>query len=81
MIKKKPKKVIILKTTIQNRGWFINPLERNKGKVAWLSILAAVPALFACILIFMDQHIPTVIVNRKENKLKVLKKSIKMFNV
>jgi hypothetical protein len=32
---------------------------------------ALLPALLATILIFMDQNITTVIVNRKENKLKV----------
>jgi hypothetical protein len=32
---------------------------------------ALLPALLATILIFMDQQITAVIVNRKENKLKV----------
>jgi hypothetical protein len=36
----------------------------------WTWILAIGPALFGTILIFMDQQITTVIVNRKENKLK-----------
>lgn len=56
-------------TTIPTRGWIINPLERNPGK-PWLALLAFLPALLATILIFMDQHITAVIVNRKENKLK-----------
>jgi hypothetical protein len=30
-----------------------------------------IPALLATILIFMDQQITAVIINRKENKLKV----------
>jgi hypothetical protein len=34
-------------------------------------LLAAVPAVLTTILIFMDQEITSVIVNRKENKLKV----------
>ena len=34
-------------------------------------VLAVLPALLATILIFMDQQITAVIVNRKENKLKV----------
>jgi hypothetical protein len=34
-------------------------------------ILSAVPAMLATILIFMDQQITAVIVNRRENKLKV----------
>jgi hypothetical protein len=32
---------------------------------------ALLPALLATILIFMDQQITAVIINRKENKLKV----------
>ena len=32
---------------------------------------AFLPALLATILFFMDQHITAVIINRKENKLKV----------
>ena len=34
-------------------------------------VAAAAPALLGTILIFMDQQITSVIVNRKENKLKV----------
>ena len=37
----------------------------------WLVILAILPALLATILIFLDQQITAVIVNRKEHKLKV----------
>lgn len=33
--------------------------------------MAIIPALLATILIFMDQHISCVIINRKDNKLKV----------
>jgi hypothetical protein len=65
-----PKLIVPLKfeTTLKNRGWFINPVERNSGKL-WLCPLAIVPAILATILIFMDQHISCVIINRKENKL------------
>lgn len=56
-------------TTRPERGWFINPIERNKDKW-WVAIAAVIPALLATILIFMDQHITSVIVNRRENKLK-----------
>lgn len=55
--------------TIPNRGWFINPIERNKGKW-WLIFGAIPPAMLVTILVFMDQHITAVIVNRKGNKLK-----------
>ncbi|CAB1332533.1 unnamed protein product, partial [Coregonus sp. 'balchen'] len=36
----------------------------------WVYVASAVPALLVTILIFMDQQISAVIVNRKENKLK-----------
>nr|AAC16758.1 HCO3 transporter [Caenorhabditis elegans] len=53
--------------TWEGRGWFIPPFDANEW---WTAPLAILPALLACILIFMDQQITTVIVNRKENKLK-----------
>ncbi|KAM9603747.1 electroneutral sodium bicarbonate exchanger 1-like [Morphnus guianensis] len=53
--------------TRDDRGWFINPIGPNP----WWTVLAAlVPALLCTILIFMDQQISAVIVNRKEHKLK-----------
>ncbi|XP_060925219.1 electroneutral sodium bicarbonate exchanger 1 [Limanda limanda] len=52
--------------TRDDRGWLINPIGRNP----WWTILAAfVPALLCTILIFMDQQITAVIINRKEHKL------------
>lgn len=54
--------------TSDKRGWIVNPIDKNPG---WLPIAAIIPALLATILIFMDQQITAVIVNRKENKLKV----------
>ncbi|XP_074858002.1 sodium-driven chloride bicarbonate exchanger isoform X1 [Carettochelys insculpta] len=55
------------KPTRDDRGWFISPLGPNP----WWTILAAViPALLCTILIFMDQQITAVIINRKEHKLK-----------
>ncbi|KAI6183292.1 Anion exchange protein [Aphelenchoides bicaudatus] len=53
--------------TFHGRGWFVPPFD---GNPLWTALLAVVPSLLACILIFMDQQITTVIVNRKENKLK-----------
>lgn len=53
--------------TRDDRGWFIPPLGSNPW---WTIPVAIVPALLATILIFMDQQITAVIVNRKENKLK-----------
>ncbi|XP_060136184.1 sodium-driven chloride bicarbonate exchanger isoform X3 [Zootoca vivipara] len=55
------------KPTRDDRGWFISPLGTNP----WWTVLAAlIPALLCTILIFMDQQITAVIINRKEHKLK-----------
>ena len=54
------------------RGWFIPPLgneimgEMNFGYV----LLALLPAIPATILVFLDQQITAVIINRKDNQLK-----------
>lgn len=54
--------------TRSDRGWFISPIsDKNPW---WLALAAAVPAILSVILIFLDQQITAVIVNRKENKLK-----------
>ncbi|XP_010210003.1 PREDICTED: sodium bicarbonate cotransporter 3 isoform X2 [Tinamus guttatus] len=53
--------------TRKDRGWFIDPLGDNPW---WTLLIAAVPALLCTILIFMDQQITAVIINRKEHKLK-----------
>ncbi|XP_061218645.1 sodium bicarbonate cotransporter 3 isoform X7 [Neopsephotus bourkii] len=53
--------------TLKNRGWFMDPLGSNPW---WTLLIAAVPALLCTILIFMDQQITAVIINRKEHKLK-----------
>uniref|UniRef100_A0A183BIA9 Anion exchange protein n=1 Tax=Globodera pallida TaxID=36090 RepID=A0A183BIA9_GLOPA len=53
--------------TWHGRGWFIAPFN---GNPMWTAPLALIPALLACVLIFMDQQITAVIVNRRENKLK-----------
>ncbi|KAG1936741.1 sodium bicarbonate cotransporter [Pimephales promelas] len=53
--------------TSKSRGWLISPLGDNPS---WTLIAAAVPALLCTILIFMDQQITAVIINRKEHKLK-----------
>ena len=55
-----------LRPTWSGRGWLIDPFGTNP----WYSALAAsIPALLATILLFMDQQITAVIVNRKEHKL------------
>uniref|UniRef100_A0A8C5H9D6 Anion exchange protein n=1 Tax=Gouania willdenowi TaxID=441366 RepID=A0A8C5H9D6_GOUWI len=52
--------------TRDDRGWLINPIGRNPW---WTVLAAAIPALLCTILIFMDQQITAVIINRKEHKL------------
>ncbi|XP_072556886.1 sodium-driven chloride bicarbonate exchanger-like isoform X3 [Paramormyrops kingsleyae] len=55
------------KPTRDDRGWLVNPLGPNPW---WTILVTAVPALLCTILIFMDQQITAVIINRKEHKLK-----------
>uniref|UniRef100_A0A4W4G172 Anion exchange protein n=1 Tax=Electrophorus electricus TaxID=8005 RepID=A0A4W4G172_ELEEL len=55
------------KPTRDDRGWIISPLGPNPW---WTVIIAFIPALLCTILIFMDQQITAVIINRKEHKLK-----------
>ncbi|XP_074648267.1 sodium-driven chloride bicarbonate exchanger-like [Tubulanus polymorphus] len=55
--------------TLSTREWVIHPFGHGKNPW-WTSLAAILPALLATILIFMDQQITAVIVNRKENKLK-----------
>ncbi|KAL0963788.1 hypothetical protein UPYG_G00313590 [Umbra pygmaea] len=57
----------VFKPTRDDRGWLISPLGGNPW---WTTIVAVIPALLCTILIFMDQQITAVIINRKEHKLK-----------
>uniref|UniRef100_A0A8C4P047 Anion exchange protein n=1 Tax=Dicentrarchus labrax TaxID=13489 RepID=A0A8C4P047_DICLA len=52
--------------TRDDRGWLIDPIGRNPW---WTVLAASIPALLCTILIFMDQQITAVIINRKEHKL------------
>ncbi|KAJ0057502.1 hypothetical protein NL108_009240, partial [Boleophthalmus pectinirostris] len=56
-----------VKPTRTDRGWIVMPFGKNPW---WWYLVSAIPALLVTILIFMDQQISAVIVNRKENKLK-----------
>ncbi|KAI7793636.1 putative electrogenic sodium bicarbonate cotransporter 4 [Triplophysa rosa] len=56
-----------IKPTRPDRGWIVMPLGKNPW---WICLASFVPAMLVTILIFMDQQITAVIVNRKENKLK-----------
>uniref|UniRef100_A0A6Q2YTB0 Anion exchange protein n=1 Tax=Esox lucius TaxID=8010 RepID=A0A6Q2YTB0_ESOLU len=55
------------KPTSPNRGWFVPPFGGNPW---WVYLVSALPALLVTILLFMDQQITAVIVNRKEHMLK-----------
>ena len=48
---------------------FLDPL--GNGLPSWAPPAAIIPAILATILLFVDQHITALIVNRKDNKLKV----------
>lgn len=56
------------KPTLTTRGWLISPY--NEKNPFYSCFIAIIPALLGTILIFMDQQITAVIINRKENKLK-----------
>uniref|UniRef100_A0A673A5Z2 Anion exchange protein n=1 Tax=Sphaeramia orbicularis TaxID=375764 RepID=A0A673A5Z2_9TELE len=56
-----------IKPTRSDRGWLVMPFGKNPW---WWYVASFIPALLVTILIFMDQQISAVIVNRKENKLK-----------
>ncbi|XP_038641229.1 electrogenic sodium bicarbonate cotransporter 4 isoform X5 [Scyliorhinus canicula] len=56
-----------LKPTRSDRSWFVIPFGKNPW---WIYLASALPALLVTILIFMDQQITGVIVNRKEHKLR-----------
>uniref|UniRef100_A0A8C3WIV3 Solute carrier family 4 member 9 n=1 Tax=Catagonus wagneri TaxID=51154 RepID=A0A8C3WIV3_9CETA len=55
------------KPTLPGRGWLVSPFGVNPW---WLSVAAALPALLLSILIFMDQQITGVILNRAEYRLR-----------
>ena len=55
-------------TRLHDRGWIIPFFGKNS---LWTIPIAIIPALIATILIFMDQQITAVIINRKEFQLKV----------
>ncbi|XP_072623050.1 electrogenic sodium bicarbonate cotransporter 4 isoform X3 [Vulpes vulpes] len=57
----------VIKPTRPDRGWFVAPFGKNPW---WVYLASILPALLVTILIFMDQQITAVIVNRKENKLR-----------
>jgi hypothetical protein len=54
------------KPTRPDRGWLINPMDVTYW---WVIPMGIIPALLGTILVFLDQQITTVIVNRREHKL------------
>lgn len=69
---------ISFQPTRPDRGWLVMPFGKNPW---WIYLASFVPALLVTILIFMDQQISAVIVNRKENKLKVVLPFILLFRI
>ncbi|XP_017729381.1 PREDICTED: anion exchange protein 4 isoform X8 [Rhinopithecus bieti] len=57
---------IVSMPTLPGRGWLVSPFGTNPW---WWSVAAALPALLLSILIFMDQQITAVILNRVEYRL------------
>ncbi|XP_063301173.1 electrogenic sodium bicarbonate cotransporter 1-like [Pelobates fuscus] len=55
------------KPTNPNRSWVVFPFGANPW---WVCLLSGIPAILITILVFMDQQITAVILNRKEYKLK-----------
>ncbi|NXD76350.1 S4A4 protein, partial [Halcyon senegalensis] len=55
-----------LKPTNPVRGWIVFPFGANPW---WVCLVSVVPAILVTILIFMDQQITAVILNRREYKL------------
>lgn len=53
--------------TFAGRSWLINPFDPNLPRWVWLA--AAVPALLAAVLIYLDQNITARILNSPDNKL------------
>nr|XP_033783124.1 electrogenic sodium bicarbonate cotransporter 1-like isoform X2 [Geotrypetes seraphini] len=54
------------KPTNPSRGWIVLPFGENPW---WTCLAAGIPAILVTILLFMDQQVTAVILNRKEYKL------------
>uniref|UniRef100_A0A8C5QWV0 Anion exchange protein n=1 Tax=Leptobrachium leishanense TaxID=445787 RepID=A0A8C5QWV0_9ANUR len=57
-------------TSPNKREWFIHPLGSSRPFPLWMMFASAIPALLVFILIFMETQITTLIVSRKERRLK-----------
>ena len=57
-------------STNQTRAWIVNPMGVNKPFPAWGIGFCALPALGLTFLGYMDQNVSTLIVNRKDHKLR-----------
>lgn len=54
---------------ICKRGWFVNPLGIKKPLGIGLMFAAAIPAILAFILMYMETLITGLIINKKDNRL------------
>ncbi|KRZ76643.1 Sodium-driven chloride bicarbonate exchanger, partial [Trichinella papuae] len=50
-----------------DRSWFVNPQDLTNW---WIPLACIIPGILFVVLIVMDQHVTTVMMNRKENKLR-----------
>uniref|UniRef100_A0A8D2KV22 Anion exchange protein n=1 Tax=Varanus komodoensis TaxID=61221 RepID=A0A8D2KV22_VARKO len=57
-------------TDPQKRGWVINPLGVGQSFPVWMMVASGLPALLVFILIFMETQITTLIISKKERKLR-----------
>ncbi|KAG9470745.1 hypothetical protein GDO78_016857 [Eleutherodactylus coqui] len=57
-------------TSPGKRGWFVHPMGTSSPFPLWMMFASAIPALLVFILIFMETQITTLIVSRKERRLK-----------
>ncbi|XP_067887152.1 anion exchange protein 2-like isoform X2 [Heterodontus francisci] len=56
-------------TSPEKRGWFINPLGKNRDFPIWMMFASLIPAILVFILIFMETMITTLIISKKERML------------
>uniref|UniRef100_A0ACB8FXV9 Anion exchange protein 2 n=1 Tax=Sphaerodactylus townsendi TaxID=933632 RepID=A0ACB8FXV9_9SAUR len=57
-------------TDPEQRSWVINPLGGKDPFPVWMMVASALPAVLVFILIFMETQITTLIISKKERKLR-----------
>ena len=54
---------------VSNRaGWIVETFGKNP---VWILVISFLPAISLTLVLFFEQHLTTMIANKKENKLKV----------